>query len=60
MTKQTHIKLGMKYNNLNGIFMLSFATYINASILAINIGINPTVKVIPALSQASAGSIASG
>lgn len=55
-----HIMLGMKNSILNGSFTLSLATYINANILAINNGIYPTVKVIPALSQASAGSIASG
>ena len=50
----------MKYSILNDIFIFSFATKINASILVINNGIKPTVKVIPALSQASAGNIASG
>lgn len=55
-----HIILGIKYSILNGSLIRSFATYINASILAINNGINPTVKVIPALSQASAVNIAFG
>ena len=55
-----HIMLGMKNSILNGSFIRSFATNINASILAINNGINPTAKVMPALSQASAGNIASG
>ena len=55
-----HSKPGMKYSNLSGTFILSFATYVNAHTFAINNGIDPTVKAIPARSQDSKGNIASG